>query len=116
MNTNRYRHLLASLGLSALLGFVPAASAQVAPNLGSLSVRGIAASTFTNGGATSITNGGLCFTTGTGRGTVTVTGGTTDTPCPPAAVTDQNSALATIMTGQPTCTTLPVGVPLEQVS
>ena len=116
MNKNCHQRLLAGLGFAALAAFVPAAWAQVAPNLGSLSVRGIAASTFTNGGGTSITNGGLCFTTGTGLATVTVTGGTTDTPCPPAAVTDQNSALATIMTGQPSCTVLPVGIPLEQVS
>lgn len=104
MNTNRYRRLLACLGLGALSGFVPAASAQVAPSLGSLSTYGIASSTFTNTTAGTNVTGDVCFTTGPAVA-ATVSG--TTGPCPASAGTDQSGALA-IINGQ-TCTALPAG-------
>jgi len=104
VNTNHYRHLLAGLGLVALSGFVPAASAQVAPSLGSLSTYGIASSTFTNTSAGTTVVGDVCFTTGPAV-PATVSG--TTGPCPASAGTDQSGALA-IINGQ-TCTALPAG-------
>ena len=104
MNTNRYRRLLACLGFVALTGFVPAASAQVAPSLGSLSTYGVASSTYTNTAAGTTINGDVCFTTGPAV-TPTILG--TSGACPASAGPDQTGALA-ILNGQP-CTTLPAG-------
>lgn len=104
MDTNRYQHLLACLGLVALSGFVPAASAQVAPSLGSLSTYGIASSTYTNTAAGTTVNGDVCFTTGPAV-TPTVTGAFG--ACPASAGTDQSGALA-ILNGQ-ACAVLPAG-------
>lgn len=110
MSTNRYRRLLACLGLGALSGFMPAASAQVAPSLGSLDTYGIASSTFTNTTAGTTVVGDVCFTTGPAMA-ATVSG--TTGPCPASAGTDQSGALGIINTQ--TCTALPAG-PLEAVS
>jgi hypothetical protein len=111
MNTKRYRRLLACLGLGALSGFIPAASAQnTAPDLGSLSTHGIASSTFTNTSAGTTVVGDVCFTTGPAVVPDSVSGAYG--PCPGSAGTDQSGALADINTQ--TCTALPAG-PLEAV-
>lgn len=105
MNTNRYRRLLACLGLVGLTGFVPAASAQVAPSLGSLDPFGIASSTYTNTAAGTNVVGSICFTTGPAVPPDSFTG--TYGACPAAAAIDQTAAIA-ILNGQP-CTPLPAG-------
>lgn len=104
MNTIRYQRLLACLGLVALSGFVPAASAQTAPGLGSLSTYAVASGTLTNTAAGTFINGDVCFTTGPAVNP-TVIGAYG--PCPAGAAADQTAALA-ILNTQP-CTALPAG-------
>lgn len=104
MSTNRYRHLLACLGLGLLSGFVPAAWAQTAPGLGSLDSHAVGSGTLTNTAAGTFINGDVCFTTGPAVNP-TVIGAYG--PCPGSAAADQTGALA-ILNTQP-CTLLPAG-------
>jgi hypothetical protein len=92
----------------ALCTLLPAcALAQVAPNLGTAAVFGVASSTFTNSNTApqSIINGQVCFTTG--PVTPPLTQGTVTTPCPAQVGLDQNAALAALL-GQ-ACTFLGAG-------
>lgn len=99
----------ARVGFLAFLLAAGAATAQVAPSLGSESTFGIVSSTFTNTAAGTTVNGDVCFTTGPVF-PATVTG--TTGPCPAAAGPDQTNAIG-VINGQ-TCTTLPAG-PLEAI-
>jgi hypothetical protein len=107
MTSNPCR-LLVRVAVAALLLASGAASAQVAPPLGTTGTYGIVSSTFTNSNTApqSIINGDVCFTTPPTTPPLT-TNGTTTTPCPPQTGIDQGVALAALL-GQP-CTPLGAG-------
>lgn len=92
------KHLFAfAFALLVIIGLTNpfAAHAATTPTLGDADTYGVLSSTFTaNTGLTTIT-GDVGYTTLSGSGTISVSGSTV-TPVPPQAVTDQNAALSAL--------------------
>jgi len=110
--------LSATLILLALAFAAPKATlAATSPNLGSESSYAIVSSTYTNSlnaGLETALNGDICYTTGSATAPVSISGATV-LPCPSAAGTDQDLALADInaQANAVTCTNLGTDVVLS---